>query len=672
MSTATQAPSREGCAVPSKGWAFGNVPVEPSSLVSQCATRLHARLSAAPWSRSSVCFIIDVFALATAFVLAFTLRYEGLPGGSMRDVMWIGLLPVVGLQYGLLARFKVPSASWRFFSIRDLPPILWSLGIAAAVVLAVRYVWGAAVGELRGGSFPMIPASVAIIDASLALLGITGARCVRRLLWQRRRRKSAPGTRTPAILIGAGWTGSLVVQELEANSQLGLAPVAFVDDDMQKVGRMVGRVPVVGTTHDLREVSQKYGADTALITISEATGRAMRHIVQRCKDAGMQPKIVPHIHEIVSGRVRVSQFRDVAIEDLLGRKPVVIDRSVAESAVSGKVALVTGAGGSIGSELCRQILKLKPKTLVLVERSENCLYHVHRELIAREDGSGVDIVPEIADVCDVERMEEVFSAHRPAAVFHAAAHKHVPMMERNPGEAIKNNVFGTKAVADLADRHGVERFILVSTDKAVNPSSVMGATKRIAELYIKDLGGRSAVRFTSVRFGNVMGSNGSVIPLFREQISKGGPVTVTHPEMERFFMTIPEASRLVLEAAGLSKGGEVMLLDMGEPVKIRYLAEQMIKLSGFVPYTDIDIAYTGTRPGEKLFEELALPEENMEETACSKVFVWRGGSPSCPMPSLLSALATPGRTPDEIRATLRRVLPEYRQPQPQQVGSISA
>lgn len=619
----------------------------------------HPATSHSRTQRIVACLLVDVSVLAGAFWLAFLLRYDGAPPPRMAEVMLFTLPLVVLLQYALLAWRQVPRFSWSLVSIRDLPPIVYALSAAGAVLLLLRYGCGMLVEQVPSLRMAMIPASVVLLATVLSVLGIAGVRCARRLYWQRTRRlRRRAEEATPVILIGAGVGGGMLLHELTDRVDLGLEPVAFVDDDPRKQGLLINGIRVAGTTAQLAQVAQRYGAGTALIAIAGADGGALHRIVDRCKAAGLKTKIVPPIHEIVSGKVRISQIRDVAIEDLLGREPVEIVDSAAPMAVTGKVALVTGAGGSIGSELCRQIVRLRPRLLVLVERCECNLYQIHRELEANDQG--VPVVPVIADVCDGPRMEQVFGEHRPHVVFHAAAHKHVPMMERHPGEAIKNNVFGTKSVADLADRSGAERFILVSTDKAVNPSSVMGATKRLAELYIKDLNARSKVRFASVRFGNVMGSAGSVIPLFREQIASGGPVTVTHPEMERFFMTIPEASRLVLEASGLCRGGEVMILDMGKPVKIRDLAEQMIRLSGFEPGVQIKIAYTGMRPGEKLQEQLALPEEMIEETRCQKLFVWRGATNGFSLALALEQLRAPGNTAEEIRETLHRVLPEYR------------
>lgn len=612
--------------------------------------------------RDAICLGLDLSVLALAFAAAFFARYEGRVPPAMLDALAWNLPWVVLLQYAMLAWQQVPRFSWVFIGIRDVPPMVKALSASALVLLVVRYGGGAFADDVPALRAVLVPSSVIVFDAALAVLGIAGVRGLRRLQRERLRMRNARTQQqgTPTVLIGAGVAGRMLLQELDEFASLGYQPVAFVDDDREKLGRLVGGIRVEGTTDQLPEVAARHGAKIALITIASADRADVHRMIERCKTANLQTKIIPSLHEIVTGKVRITQLRDVAIEDLLGRAPVEIERSLAPAAIAGKVVLVTGAGGSIGSELCRQILRLEPARLVLVERYENNLYEIHRELVA---GSKADrVVPEVADIGDEQRMTDLFELHRPHLVFHAAAHKHVPMMERAPREAIKNNVFGTKMVADLADRHGVERFVFVSTDKAVRPSSVMGATKRLAELYIKELGARSATRFVSVRFGNVMGSAGSVIPLFKEQIARGGPVTVTHPDMERFFMTIPEASRLVLEAAGMCEGGEVMLLDMGSPVKIRTLAENMIRLSGFEPYKQIDIAFTGMRPGEKLYEELALPDEMVHETPCKKIFVWRGNGWPVPMASVLAKLREPGETPDEVRQTLRDVLPEFRTP----------
>jgi FlaA1/EpsC-like NDP-sugar epimerase len=379
-----------------------------------------------------------------------------------------------------------------------------------------------------------------------------------------------------------------------------------------------------------------------------------------CEAATIPTKIIPGIYEIVGGKINVSRIRNVAIEDLLGREPVQLDEDAISTVVRGRVVMVTGAGGSIGAELCRQVCRFGPAAVVLVEQAENNLFQIHRELSERHPE--MVIHPCIADICDRPRIDGLFSLHRPSVVLHAAAHKHVPMMEWNPGEAVKNNVFGTRTLADLAHTYGVGEFVMISTDKAVNPTSTMGVCKRIAELYIQALSQQSETRFVTVRFGNVLGSTGSVIPIFQEQISRGGPVTVTHPEMKRYFMTIPEACQLVLQAATMGQGGEIFILDMGSPVEILELARDLIRLSGLRPDEDIEIRFTGMRPGEKLFEELVVAEENADKTRHPKIFVGRlTPHPLEEVKTQLTELCELVDSADvaRIRAKLSAIVPEY-------------
>jgi FlaA1/EpsC-like NDP-sugar epimerase len=419
-------------------------------------------------------------------------------------------------------------------------------------------------------------------------------------------------------------------------------------------------IKVRGTTADLLRLAQRHGAKQALITISNAPGSAIRRITESCKGAGLTVKIVPGAYEIVGGRVNLSHVREVAIEDLLRREPVKLGTESVAGIVRGHPVMVTGAGGSIGAELCRQVAAYRPSRLVLVERSENNLFEIHSELCARF--ADVEVVPCVADITDVPRITSVFREHRPMVVFHAAAHKHVPMMEWNPAEAVKNNILGTQVVADLADSLAVERFVMISTDKAVNPASVMGATKRAAELYVQALSRQSATHFATVRFGNVLGSAGSVIPIFRRQIQDGGPITVTHPDMTRYFMTIPEAAQLVTQAAALSTGGETFILDMGQPVRIIDLAHDLIRLSGLEPDKDIEIRYTGVRPGEKLFEELSTLGEGIERTTHPKIFTGTYDSPH--LPALRAHLETLGAlcksgSASAIPGALTQLVPEF-------------
>jgi FlaA1/EpsC-like NDP-sugar epimerase len=449
---------------------------------------------------------------------------------------------------------------------------------------------------------------------------------------------------------------------MQQNPQLGHRIVGFIDDDRLKIDTLISGHKVLGPMSELPRVVKKSGAQQAIISIAAISGPAMRAIVHACEAVNLPVKVIPGIHEIIAGHVSLSRIREVTIEDLLGRDVVVLDTTSLQAALSGKVALVTGAGGSIGSELCRQIGRFAPSRIVLVEQAENALYQIHRELsVMFRD---IPVVPCIADVCDATRIDEVFSRWKPDTVFHAAAHKHVPMMEWNPGEAIKNNVFGTRTVVDASDLHGVAEFVMISTDKAVNPTSVMGATKRCAELYVQAKSRASKTKFVAVRFGNVLGSAGSVIPLFKEQIAAGGPVTVTHPEMKRYFMTIPEACQLVMQAATLGDSGDIFVLDMGEPVRIADLARDLIRLSGMTE-SDIRIAYTGLRPGEKLFEELSTSGENMTKTKHPKIFIGRiAAVPLAEVTAGYARLHTISNSSSvaEVRAALGAMVPEMRDP----------
>jgi FlaA1/EpsC-like NDP-sugar epimerase len=426
------------------------------------------------------------------------------------------------------------------------------------------------------------------------------------------------------LIVGAGAAGTMLVRHLLKNHDHALQPVAFVDDDLNKHKLDIFGTPVVGSTDHIPEIVEKYKIQHIILAIPSLNKHRMQTIYQECSKTNATTKIVPMLEDIITGKVNVQQFRDVQVEDLLGRDPVELDVQSISEKLTGKTVLVTGAGGSIGSEICRQVSKFQPEKLVLLGHGENSIYTIDMELrnsVSKE----IEIIPVIADVQDRERIQQVMDDHQPDVVYHAAAHKHVPLMEYNPKEAVKNNVIGTKNVAESADLANVSTFVLVSTDKAVNPTNVMGSTKRIAEMIIQDLDQRSTTRFVAVRFGNVLGSRGSVIPLFKKQIKAGGPLTVTHPEMTRYFMTIPEASRLVLQAGSLARGGEIFVLDMGEPVKIVDLAKNLIKLSGFTEQ-EIGIKFAGIRPGEKMYEELLGKDEVHEGAIFPKIFVGKSTS----------------------------------------------
>ncbi len=607
-------------------------------------------------------YLIDLLALSAAYWAAFALRFEFDFTIETLKLLLFTWPYVIILKFSLLFLTGVPNFAWRYVGLRELARIVTALGAATGALVVLRVV-----GPIFGGYFKFvtIPFGVLGMDFALGILGVAGVRVVRRVIAERqeRRNHACPATeRKRSLLIGAGRAGVMVAKEVEQNPQMGIDVVGFIDDDPLKIGAVIQGRKVLGDTASLAQIAAARKADQAIITIASASGAAIRNIVNLCEKIDLPVKIIPGIYEILQGKVGITRIREVTIEDLLGREAVELDLDAIGRFLRGKRVMVTGAGGSIGAELCRQVARFNPEQLVLLEQAENPLFDIDSEL--RRDFQNLDAVPVIADICDSHRVDVVFSRHRPHVVFHAAAHKHVPMMEWNPGEALKNNVFGTKKVADAADRYGVEAFVMISTDKAVNPTSVMGASKRVAEVYVQTLARKSKTKFVAVRFGNVLGSAGSVIPTFKEQIRRGGPVTVTHPEMKRYFMTIPEACRLVMEAAAMGQGGEIFVLDMGEPVKIADLARDLIRLSGFSE-EEIPIVYTGVRPGEKLFEELSTRGENMNRTRHPKIFI--GRIAEYPYPKVVEALATisavtDATTREEAAAALRTLVPEMLDP----------
>jgi FlaA1/EpsC-like NDP-sugar epimerase len=422
------------------------------------------------------------------------------------------------------------------------------------------------------------------------------------------------------LIVGAGAAGTMVARQLLKNHEADLIPVGFIDDDSKKHHLDILGVPVVGGTGQIESVVRKHNIENIVIAIPSLRKKELNSIFQECAKTNAKTQILPMLEDLVSGKISVSQFRDVQVEDLLGREPIKLNIENISEYVTGKTVLVTGAGGSIGSEICRQIVPFNPSRLILLGHGENSIYSIEMELREKYQASSIEFITEIADLQDADKMNVIMQAYQPDVVYHAGAHKHVPLMERNPEEALKNNVIGTMNVAKAASWYGVKTFVMISTDKAVNPTSVMGATKRLAEMIIQEMDKVSTTKFVAVRFGNVLGSRGSVIPLFKRQIEKGGPVTVTHPDMVRYFMTIPEASRLVIQAGSLANGGEIFVLDMGEPVKIVDLAKNLIKLSGNT-VEDIGIEFSGMRPGEKLFEELLKDEEVHDQQIYPKIYV---------------------------------------------------
>lgn len=422
------------------------------------------------------------------------------------------------------------------------------------------------------------------------------------------------------LIVGAGSAGDIVIQELKNNPKLFKKPVGIVDDDIKKKGRRIHNIPILGMVKDIGVLVDKYNIDEIIIAIANISKQDKKNIIKICKKTKCRLRTIPGLYEIIDGIVDIKKIRDFQIEDLLGREPIKVSLDKMSGYLENKVVLVTGGGGSIGSELCRQVAIFNPKQLIILDNYENNAYAIQQELI-RKYGSSLNLITIIASIREEKRMDEIFNEYKPDVVFHAAAHKHVPLMEKSPSEAIKNNIFGTKNVATLSDKYKVKRFVLISTDKAVNPTSIMGATKRAAEMIIQTINEKSETEFVAVRFGNVLGSNGSVIPLFKKQIEEGGPITITHPDVIRYFMTITEAVQLVIQAGAMAKGGEIFVLDMGDPVKIVDLAENLIRLSGFEVNVDIDIKFTGLRPGEKLYEELLMSEEGLTNTDHKKIFI---------------------------------------------------
>jgi len=613
------------------------------------------------WSRlknRQVQFLLDISVLSAAFLIAYAIRFESNLTSETFHRAVLQLPLVVLVQFGALFAFGAYAFIWRYVGFAESFVFLRAAAAATAPLLVARLALPATLQEYR------IPLSIIVMDALLGFGGVLALRVVRRFTWERWERglrSSETAARKRVLFVGAGRAGVLALREILGRGDSGLNVRGFVDDDPAKQDSLIQGVRVVGTTADLPGLVRHLAIDEVIITIVQAPRSDVRRIVGICEEIPVRVRIMPGIWEILQGDVRVSSIRDVEIEDLLGRDPVTLDEEELRRFLVGSVVMVTGAGGSIGSELARQVARLGPRELLLVERAEFALFDVDREI--RRRWPDARPVPVVADVADEARMRRVFEERRPQIVLHAAAHKHVPLMERNAAEAIRNNVLGTARLGALAGEYGIGVFVMISTDKAVKPSSVMGASKRVAEIVVQDLDRRYRTRFVTVRFGNVLGSAGSVIPIFREQIAAGGPVTITHPEMVRYFMTIPEASQLVLQAAAMGEGGEIFVLDMGEPVRILDLAREMITLSGLKPHEDVEIVFTGVRPGEKLSEEMSTDEEGVAPTAREKILI--GKVPPTPPEVVERALAKLRRLAEEgdedaIRHFLSELLPHSR------------
>ncbi|NMA84925.1 MAG: polysaccharide biosynthesis protein [Epulopiscium sp.] len=553
--------------------------------------------------------MVDIIAINAAFYLALYLRFDGKIEPQYLKVYIDNIIPITIIKLVVFTYFKLYKSLWKYASVEELFQVGVSAVVSNTAVLSYLFIQQS-----------HLPRSIYIIVPILDIFFIGGIRLSYRILRFLPETESRIKTQAKRVMIiGAGDAGAMIIRELKNHKQLNSVPVAIIDDDVKKEGTRINGVPILGQRYDIMSICIKKKIDEIIIAIPSASKKEIKEIVNECKRTKAKVRIVPGMYELIGGKINMQQIRDVQIEDLLGREEVTLHNEEISSYLMGKKILVTGGGGSIGSELCRQIIKFHPHQLIILDIYENNAYDLQNELQKKYPHINLKII--IASVRDQKRIDEIIGEIRPDVIFHAAAHKHVPLMEDNPKAAIKNNVFGTFNVVQAADKYGVGRFVMISTDKAVNPTNIMGASKRLCEMIIQSMDKQSKTEFVAVRFGNVLGSNGSVIPLFKKQIQEGGPVTVTHPEIIRYFMTIPEAAQLVLQAGGMAEGGEIFVLDMGEPVKITNLAEDLIRLSGLEPYEDISIQFTGLRPGEKLFEELLLDEEGMENTKYQKIFI---------------------------------------------------
>ena len=595
--------------------------------------------------------LIDAIILSVVPIIALLLRFEGIiPTQEFQTfrtcLPWMVLISLaIFYFYGMYHRI------WHYARLRDLIAIIGAATLSQAAIFIITVM----------ADIP-VPRSVIILTWFLSIGAIGASRLMFKVNLDLV--TESKGNKDNLLIVGAGDAGAMLVRELEQNAAATTNIIGFVDDDEKKRNGRLAGFPILGNVNELPQVVKANKVDEIVIAIPSADGDTIRHIDSQCRKTGAKVRIMPGIYEMVNDDISMGKMREIRLEDLLRREPIHLDFAKITNYIAGKTVLITGAGGSIGSEISRQISRVGAKEIILLGRGENSIYEIHQELKRKFPEQTYHTV--IANITDKERMARIFQRFQPQVVFHAAAHKHVPLMEIQPDEAIRNNVFGTKNVAELADKNHAEIFVLISTDKAVNPTSVMGATKRTAELVLQEINQHSNTKFVTVRFGNVLGSRGSVVPLFEKQIANGGPITVTHKEMTRFFMTIPEAVQLVLQAGSQAEGGEVFLFDMGKPVKIKDMAEDLIRLHGLTPDKDIKIVYTGLRPGEKLYEELLTSEEGTTSTKHKKIF--KAQIQPLDEADLKQSLQTLRETTDKqvILQTLKHMIPTYKSKQLQE------
>ncbi|MBI4197343.1 MAG: polysaccharide biosynthesis protein [Deltaproteobacteria bacterium] len=564
--------------------------------------------------RRLIVIVIHLTTIVFSYYCAFLLRYNGLLSEEETHLFEATLPWILLIRGATFIPFRLYEGLWRYTGIWDLRNIIGAVFLSSAFsAICFKFFL-----KTTDASTTLV-----IIDSVLLICLLGGMRLTRRIY----RELGHPNYEKKVLIFGAGDAGEMIVRDIKNNNFYQYEPIGFIDDDPTKVGQSIHRIPVLGTRKNLAKIVAERSPDEILIAISKMSPSKIRELVKILEPYKIPIKTLPNLRDVLDGKISVGQIRNLSLEDLLDRAPVNLDSEPVRHLIEGKRVLVTGAGGSIGSELCRQIMTLKPRSLILVERHENSLYEIEQDLLRQAQLPPSRIHPLVADVTDHTLIHRLFEQLRPQIVFHAAAHKHVPLMESHPCEAVKNNVAGTRTVAEAAARHGAERFILISSDKAVNPSSVMGATKKIAELFIQQMDRRYPTVFASVRFGNVIGSNGSVIPRFIKQIEEGGPVTITHEEMRRYFMLIPEAVHLVLHATALAHKGDVFVLEMGEQIKVLELARNLIRLTGYLPDTEIPISFIGHRPGEKLYEELVGKDESIKPSGIENIMLVESSAP---------------------------------------------
>ncbi len=618
------------------------------------------------FKKTALLLVLDVVLLNVAFFAALWLRFEGNVPARFEEAYQGLVVPYTLIMIAVFAAFGLYNRLWKYASVEDV------LAVAGAVLGGAALFWGASIFFYHTWQELLLPRSVVLICVNINLILTGASRLSFRFLRQYTSMFNTGYRRGKlALIVGAGDAGAMVAREIKKHNGGGAGGshevLGFVDDDKSKLKQRLFGIPVLGTSPDIPSLVERFRVEEIIIAIPSASGETVRRIVDICSRTNARLMIVPGMYELIDGRKAISQIREVKVEDLLDRAPVELNLEAITGYLNNRVVLVTGAGGSIGSELCRQLMRFSIHKLILLDHSENSLYEIYHELSERFAHAG--IIPVMGDLKESASLKEVFKKCRPQVVFHAAAHKHVPLVELNAAQAVKNNILGTWNLACCAQQYQIEAFIFVSTDKAVNPVSVMGATKRISEMIIQKMARENKTRFGSVRFGNVLDSRGSVVPLFKSQIQSGGPVTITHPQMTRYFMTIPEAVQLIIQAGSFVRRGEVFILDMGRPVKIVELAKKMIKLAGYRP-EEIAITYTGIRPGEKLQEELLAGEENVSRTTHERIFVSRPEvSPYFNLDRLLQTLSDPlWHAPfEDVVILLQSVLPTFGK-EPEQGG----